>query len=116
MYYQTAFTRISKLALLPALMAGAVLTHSAAASELKPDRAYSVNHGSQTIVIFYTETADGTYQLVTTIGSSDGNVPSVQYNSMLLPGQQQRINFANTDRSVLEIARSENAVDMQISD
>jgi hypothetical protein len=67
-------------------------------------------------VVFYTEAADGAYEVVTTIGGVNDGVPSVQYNSTLMPGQQQRINFANASQSVLKIDRADNTVTLKVID
>jgi hypothetical protein len=116
MRYKTVSTAPGRLSPGLAIVAGVVLMHSAAASELKPMQTYSVNHGEQTIVVFYTEAADGAYEVVTTIGAVNGSVPSVQYNSTLMPGQQQRINFANASQSVLKIDRADNTVTLKVID
>ena len=98
-----------------ALAAGVLFAAGVAADELNAEQAYSVSHGEQTIVTYYTEAADNSYQVVTTIGSTDSTVPSVRYQATLLPGQQQQINFANADDSVLTISRNEDAVNVELS-
>ena len=96
------------------LVTGILMSAGAVAGELNAGHAYSVSHGDQTIVTYYTETADNNYQVVTTIGSNDENTPAVRYQATLLPGQQQQINFANADDSVLTIRRDENNVSVEM--
>ena len=98
-----------------ALATGTLFSAGVAADELNAEQAYSVSHGEQTIVTYYTEAADNSYQVVTTIGSTDSSMPSVRYQATLLPGQQQQINFANADDSVLTISRNEDAVNVELS-
>jgi hypothetical protein len=73
-----------------ALVLGSVTPFAAGASELKPLQAGTFVLGDQTASVYYTQSGD-TFEVVTTIGPTDGSGAPVRVTGFLLPGQKQMV-------------------------
>jgi hypothetical protein len=73
-----------------ALVLGSVMPFVAGASELKPMQAGTFVLGDQTASVYYTQSGD-TFEVVTTIGPTDGSSAPVRLVGFLLPGQKQKV-------------------------
>jgi hypothetical protein len=73
-----------------ALVLGSVMPFAAGASELKPMQAGTFVLGDQTASVFYTQSGD-VFEVVTTIGPTDGSGAPVRLTGFLLPGQKQMV-------------------------
>jgi hypothetical protein len=73
-----------------ALVLGSVMPFAAGASELEPMQAGTVVLGEQTASVFYTQSG-GAFEVVTTIGPTDGSGAPVRLTGFLLPGQKQMV-------------------------
>ncbi len=73
-----------------AFVLGSVMPFAAGASELKPLQAGTFVLGDQTASVYYTQSGD-TFEVVTTIGPTDGSGAPVRLSGFLLPGQKQMV-------------------------
>ena len=73
-----------------AIVLGSVMPFVAGASELKPMQAGTFVLGDQTASVFYTQSGDA-FEVVTTIGPTDGSGAPVRLTGFLLPGQKQMV-------------------------
>jgi hypothetical protein len=92
-----------------AIVLGSVMPFVAEASELKPLQAGTFVLGAQTASVYYTQTGD-TFEVVTTIGPTDGSGGPVRLTGFLLPGQKQMVSVgaygATTPPQELELVHS----------
>jgi hypothetical protein len=73
-----------------AIVLGSVMPFVAGASELKPMQAGTFVLGGQTASVNYTQNGEA-FEVVTTIGPTDGSGAPVRVTGFLLPGQKQMV-------------------------
>jgi hypothetical protein len=73
-----------------AIVLGSVMPFVAGASELKPMQAGTFVLGQQTASVYYTQSGDA-FEVVTTIGPTDGSGAPVRVTGFLMPGQKQMV-------------------------
>ncbi|MBX2884625.1 MAG: hypothetical protein KTR32_32020 [Granulosicoccus sp.] len=73
----------------------------AAVQQIAPMQAHTMNLGDYTAVVYYTELANGNFNVITTVGPNVGIAGSItQHQVELSPGQQYSLNVdqgADTD-------------------
>ena len=80
-----------------AIVLGSVMPFAAGASELKPLQAGTFVLGDQTASVYYTQSGD-TFEVVTTIGPTDGSGAPVRVTGFLLPDRSRWSRSGRTAR------------------
>jgi hypothetical protein len=81
-----------------AAVLGGVMPVVAGAAELKPMQAGTFVLRDQTASVYYTQSGD-TFEVVTTIGPTDGSGAPVRLTGFLLPGQKQMVSIGAYGRA-----------------
>ena len=101
---------------LAAVLLTAVLPVVDSAVDMKPMHAYTFETAEQRAVVYYTEEANGQYEVVTTMARKDGSGSPMRYIVVLSEDEHHNWSLADTQRTVLEISCSGSLVSFEVSD